>query len=105
MANRDLGSFDLALTAEGAAPEWEHLFPAGKMTGRDGRKFELADAAGLVLAFQSAAVDLPIGLEHQNDRPEAKRNGPAPRGGLDQGTEGHGGRALGPRGMNGHGKR
>jgi phage I-like protein len=81
MANLDEGHYDLALMAETGAPEWVHLFPLGKMTGRDGRAFELADAPALVLAFQSAAVDLPIDFEHQYDRPEAKLNGPVPAAG------------------------
>jgi phage I-like protein len=81
MSNLDLESFDLALTAEGGAPEWVHLFRVGKMKGRDGREFELADAPALVLTFQSQAVDLPVDFEHQNDRPEAKLNGPVPAAG------------------------
>jgi phage I-like protein len=81
MANLDLATCDRALTPDGAAPEWVHLFPAGPMTGRDGRKFDLADPSAVVLAFQVAAVDLPIDYEHQNDRPEAKLNGPVPAAG------------------------
>lgn len=65
----------------GTAPEWVHLLPEGKMTGRDGRSFELADAPGLLLAFQSSGVDLPVDYEHQNDRPEAKLSGPVPAAG------------------------
>lgn len=65
----------------GAAPEWVHLLPDGKMTGRDGRNFELADAVALVLAFQSGGIDLPIDYEHQNDKPEAKLSGPVPAAG------------------------
>lgn len=69
---------DRALAPGGAAPEWVHLFPEGKMTGRDGRSFDLADPAALVIAFQVDGVDLPIDYEHQNDRPEAKLHGPVP---------------------------
>lgn len=76
-----LGICDRALAPGGAAPEWVQLFPEGRMTGRDGREFDLADPAALVLAFQSAGVDLPIDYEHQNDRPEAKLNGPVPAAG------------------------
>lgn len=72
---------DRALAPGGGAPEWVHLFPAGKMTGRDGREFELADPAALLLDFQSRGVDLPIDYEHQNDRPEAKLAGPVPAAG------------------------
>ena len=76
-----LATCDRALGPSGAAPEWVHLLPDGKMTGRDGRTFELADAPGLVLAFQSMGVDLPIDYEHQNDKPEAKLSGPVPAAG------------------------
>jgi phage I-like protein len=75
-----LATCDRAL-APGKAPEWVHLFPHGQMTGRDGRKFDLADPGTIVLAFQAAGVDLPIDYEHQNDRPEAKNNGPVPAAG------------------------
>ena len=68
-------------TLDGSAPDWVHLFPPGRMTGRDGREFDLADPAALVLAFQSAGIDLPIDYEHQNDRPEAKLSGPVPAAG------------------------
>ena len=73
---------DRALTPDGAAPDWVHLLPDGKMTGRDGREFDLVDPAGLVLAFQSRGVDLPIDYEHQNDKPEVKLSGPVPAAGL-----------------------
>lgn len=72
---------DRALAPGGAAPEWVHLFPEGQMTGRDGRNFDLADPAALVIAFQADGVDLPIDYEHQNDRPEAKLHGPVPAAG------------------------
>lgn len=80
-----LATCDRAL-APGKAPEWVHLFPQGQMTrsnitARDGRKFDLADPGAIVLAFQAAGVDLPIDYEHQNDRPEAKNNGPVPAAG------------------------
>lgn len=76
-----LATCDRALGPSGAAPEWVHLLPDGKMTGRDGRSFELADPQGLVLAFQSGGIDLPIDYEHQNDKPEARLSGPVPAAG------------------------
>jgi phage I-like protein len=76
-----LATCDRALGPSGTAPEWVHLLPDGKMTGRDGRSFDLADAAGLVLAFQSNGIDLPIDDEHQNDKPEARLSGPVPAAG------------------------
>ena len=65
---------DLA-SAKGA-PEWVHLLPLGHMQGRDGREFDLADPGGLILAFQANGADLPVDYEHQNDKPEARLNGP-----------------------------
>ena len=76
-----LASCDRAFAPDGCAPAWVHLFPEGKMTGRDGRLFDLADPGALVLAFQSSGVDLPIDYEHQNDLPEAKLHGPVPAAG------------------------
>lgn len=81
MARLSLAVCDRALAPGGAAPEWVHLFPAGHMTGRDGRQFELADPAALMLDFQSRGIDLPIDYEHQNDRPETKLSGPVPAAG------------------------
>ena len=51
------------------------------MTGRDGRSFDLADPGAIVLAFQSAGIDLPIDYDHANDRPEFKTGGPVPAAG------------------------
>ena len=65
---------DLA-SAKGA-PDWVHLLPMGFMKGRDGRSFDPGDPAGLILAFQANGADLPVDYEHQNDKPEARLNGP-----------------------------
>ena len=62
----------------GTAPEWVHLFPLGKMDGRDGRKFTLSDPHNLVALFNAGGVDLPIDYEHQSDKPSA---GPIPAAG------------------------
>lgn len=51
------------------------------MVGRDGRAYELADPSGLILAFQSGGIDLPVDYEHQNDKPEARLSGPVPAAG------------------------
>jgi phage I-like protein len=72
---------DLALTAEGQAPEWVHLLPLGRFAARDGRVFDNSDPDALIATFGARAVDLPIDYEHQNDRPEAKLNGPIPAAG------------------------
>ena len=76
-----LATCDLAFPP-GRAPDWVHLFPGdGEVKGRDGRAWQLIDPAALVLAFQSAGIDLPVDYEHQNDTPEAKLNGPVPAAG------------------------
>ena len=81
MSGLSLATCDLALPP-GHAPEWVHLFPGdGEVKGRDGRAWQLLDPAALVLAFQSAGIDLPVDYEHQNDTPEAKLNGPVPAAG------------------------
>lgn len=76
-----LATCDHALAPNGAAPEWVQLLPEGRIIGRDGREFEVADPGALVLDFQSRGIDLPIDYEHQNDRPEAKLSGPVPAAG------------------------
>jgi len=81
MTGLALATCDLALPP-GSAPDWVHLFPGdGEVKGRDGRAWQLIDPAALVLAFQSAGIDLPVDYEHQNDTPEAKLNGPVPAAG------------------------
>ncbi len=81
MTGLALATCDLALPP-GRAPDWVHLFPGhGEFKGRDGRAWQLIDPAALVLAFQSAGIDLPVDYEHQNDTPEAKLNGPVPAAG------------------------
>lgn len=72
---------DRALAPGGDAPEWVHLFPAGRMIGRDGRQFDLADPSAVIRDFRQRGVDLPIDYEHQNDRPEARLHGPVPAAG------------------------
>lgn len=64
-----------------AAPEWVHLLPGGRMTGRDGKSYTLSDPHAVIRAFQAGAIDLPIDYEHQNDRPEARLSGPVPAAG------------------------
>lgn len=73
-----LATCDNALPNNGDAPEWVQLFPNGYMIARDGREFDLADPAAVVLAFEENGADLPIDYEHQYDKPEAKLKGPVP---------------------------
>ena len=72
---------ELALTAEGAVPEWVHLLPLGQVSSRDGRAFINDDPDSVIAKFRERAVDLPVDYEHQNDRPEARLNGPVPAAG------------------------
>ncbi|MDK3075928.1 phage protease [Sedimentitalea sp. JM2-8] len=72
ICDRDLG---------GSAPEWVHLFPVGQMTGRDGRRFNLANPQMIVDAFRAGAVDLPVDYEHQSDAQPEQRSGPVPAAG------------------------
>lgn len=81
MSGLTLTICDNALPPGGAAPEWVHLFPSGKIEGRDGRAYTLPDPAGLILDFQARGLDLPVDYEHQNDKPAAKLNGPVPAAG------------------------
>ena len=53
MQGLTLARCDRALPPAGDVPEWVHLLPPGKMAGRDGRAYELADPSGLILALQS----------------------------------------------------
>jgi hypothetical protein len=86
---------------EGHAPDWVHLFPAGRMTGRvcrallcnsretgdcrqsprGGREFDLADPQAVIAAFEAGAADLPVDHEHQSDRQPDARSGPVPAAG------------------------
>ncbi|MDF3607990.1 hypothetical protein PE067_18775 [Paracoccus sp. DMF-8] len=47
MSDRIDFATDLALTAEGQAPEWVHLLPLGRFVARDGRVFDNSDPDGL----------------------------------------------------------
>lgn len=59
----------LALNAEGGAPEWAQLLPAGpNIQGRDGRSWTLKDVNALVAAFAAHSGPLAIDWEHAQDR-------------------------------------
>lgn len=76
-----LATFDQSLPDGGTVPEWVHLLPSGKMTGRDGRTFQLSDPQAVIALFERGQIDLPIDYEHQNDKPEARLSGPVPAAG------------------------
>ena len=75
---------NIAINAQGGqAPQWIHLLPAGKFTGRDGRgPWEIKDPAAFIKATMAhqAGADLPLDYEHQSA--QAGENGqPAPAAG------------------------
>ncbi len=70
---------DRSLTSD--APDWVHLFPAGAMTARDGRQFNLADPQAVIADFAARAVELPVDYEHQADSDLKERSGPVPAAG------------------------
>ena len=72
---------DLCASETGGAPEWFHLLPVGAVEGRDGRAWVLDDPDGLIAAFQSRRVDLPIDVEHQSQTHKDTRSGPVPAAG------------------------
>lgn len=74
-----LATCDVQL-ADGGAPEWVHLFPPGRTTGRDGRIVDLVDPGAMVLDFEARGVALPIDYDHQLDD-EKTRTGPVPAAG------------------------
>lgn len=69
--NTDLTS---ALSADGKAPDWVELIPAGPtVAGRDGRTWLFDDAAQqlVISSFVDRAIDLPIDWEHATQRQAA----------------------------------
>ena len=69
MRGLELATCDRALPPAGEAPEWVHLLPPGKMQGRDGRAYELADPPGLILAHPSGGINLPVGSSTRTTSP------------------------------------
>ena len=70
-----------ALLAEGKAPEWVQLLPAGpKVMGRDGRWWLLSDPEGVAAASLSDRDRLPIDWEHSTEK-KALYGEPAPAAG------------------------
>lgn len=73
-------------TAEGGAPEWVELLPAGaRVVGRDGREWVNDRPAEVVAAF-NAARPLPFDYEHATDL-AAPRGAPAPAAGWIEALE------------------
>ncbi|PYF05819.1 Mu-like prophage I protein, partial [Rhodobacter viridis] len=63
------------------APAWVHLFPPGKIEGRDGRRYVLSNPAAVMRGFEQRGVDLPVDYEHQSETTEARMRGPVPAAG------------------------
>jgi phage I-like protein len=71
---------ELALAADGKAPDWVELLPAGDplVSPRDGRKWRNPNPAA-VLDATKPLLPLPIDLDHAGEVPLAQRSGtPAP---------------------------
>ena len=70
-----------ALLAEGKAPEWVQLLPAGlKINGRDGRWWTMGDAEAVAEASLSDRTDLPVDWNHAIEY-KAPYGGDAPAAG------------------------
>lgn len=51
-------------------PEWIQLTPGpGTFEGRDGRRFALADAEGVVSEFNASGQDIQVDLDHKSELP------------------------------------
>ncbi len=82
------------LEADGQAPEWICLIPAGDVIGRDGRGW-VNDRPDLVLdAFASNAMDLPLDMEHATEL-KATQGDPAPAVGWIKELQNRGGQIWG----------
>ncbi len=71
-----------AIVEEQGQREWVMLVPAGRLDARDGRRWRLTDAGGVVAATRARAgsTDLAIDFEHQTKY--SRENGqPAPAAG------------------------
>ena len=77
----------VSASADGGAPEWIQLFPAGFIQGRDGRSW-VCDPAAVVARTRAYvdSVDIPIDYEHQLER-SVKNGQPAPAAGWITGLE------------------
>jgi phage I-like protein len=78
----DLAGANRSLAA-GAAPDWVHLLPVGRIASRDGRAWTLSDPDALVADFAARGVDLPVDYHHQHDPNSTARDrsGPVPAAG------------------------
>lgn len=48
-------------------PQWVELIPSGEVVGRDGRRWLNTNPLGIIEAFQTNAMDLPVDLEHATE--------------------------------------
>lgn len=82
------------LEADGQAPEWICLIPAGDVVGRDGRGW-VNDRPDLVIdAFAANAIDLPLDMEHATEL-KATQGDPAPAVGWIKELQNRGGQIWG----------
>jgi phage I-like protein len=63
-----------------ALPEWVELIPSGQVVGRDGRSWSNSNPQGIIDAFNSLGMDLPVDIEHATEL-KAPRGEAAPAAG------------------------
>lgn len=80
-----LNSIEIGSQQE-AVPEWVELIPAGQVRGRDGRSWSNSQPQGILDAFASLGMDLPVDLEHATEL-KAPKGEPAPAAGWVKGLE------------------
>lgn len=74
-------ALNYALPADGAAPEWIELLPAGRIVqGRDGRSWVNDQPDGILAYFAADGKDIPVDWEHSSEI-KAPEGEPAPAAG------------------------
>ncbi len=90
----DLAAAINVAAPEGQAPEWIELIPAGRVSGRDGRKWNNDRPDTIVAAFNANGADLVIDVEHATEH-KAPGGDPAPAVGWIGALENRGGAIWG----------
>ena len=80
---KTLHTLPLPSTGGGLVPEWIHILPAGRFSGRDGRgPYALEDAQAVIAASLSQAMPRGIPMDYEHQTENAPQNGqPAPASG------------------------
>lgn len=75
----------LALAAQGDAPEWIMVMPAGpQLKAVDGRSWRISDPAAVIETSLAAGLDLPIDWEHAQDHKAPRGERADAAGWIDQ---------------------